>query len=32
MRVEVVDSLAAIGKGKGGFWEDEINYDWYAGI
>ncbi|MFO1105022.1 MAG: molybdopterin-dependent oxidoreductase [Amaricoccus sp.] len=32
MRVEVVESLAAIGKGKGGFWEDEINYDWYAGI
>lgn len=32
MRMEVVSSLAAIGKGKGGFWEDEVGYDWYAGI
>ena len=32
MRVEAVSSLAGIGAGKGGFWEDTINYDWYAGI
>lgn len=29
--IEVVDSFAAIGGGRGGFWEDR-NYDWYAGI
>ena len=32
MRVEAVDSLAHLGKGKGGFWEDYIDYEWYAGI
>jgi DMSO/TMAO reductase YedYZ molybdopterin-dependent catalytic subunit len=32
MRIEAVDSLAPIGKGKGGYWEDLIDYDWYAGI
>ena len=32
MRVEAVDSLAHIGQGKGGFWEDSIDYEWYAGI
>jgi len=32
MRVEVVASLAGIGRGRGGFWEDAANYDWYAGI
>ncbi len=32
MRAEAVESLAPIGKGKGGFWEDYINYEWYAGI
>ncbi|MFO1208552.1 MAG: molybdopterin-dependent oxidoreductase [Amaricoccus sp.] len=32
MRVEAVASLAPIGAGKGGFWEDTIDYDWYAGI
>jgi DMSO/TMAO reductase YedYZ molybdopterin-dependent catalytic subunit len=32
MRVEAVASLAGIGEGKGGFWEDQIGYDWYAGI
>jgi DMSO/TMAO reductase YedYZ molybdopterin-dependent catalytic subunit len=31
-RVEVVASLAKIGNGKGGFWEDDAGYDWYAGI
>jgi DMSO/TMAO reductase YedYZ molybdopterin-dependent catalytic subunit len=32
MRVEAVASLEGIGRGKGGFWEDTVNYDWYAGI
>ena len=32
MGIEAVDSLAPIGKGKGGFWEDHADYDWYAGI
>ena len=31
MRVEVVDSFAHLGKGKGGFWPD-VGYEWYAGI
>ena len=32
MRIEAVASLAGIEGGKGGFWEDQIGYDWYAGI
>jgi len=32
MRVEAVDSLAGIGLGKGGYWEDRSGYQWYAGI
>ncbi len=32
MRVEAVPSLAAIGGGKGGYWEDVVGYQWYAGI
>jgi DMSO/TMAO reductase YedYZ molybdopterin-dependent catalytic subunit len=32
MRVEAVDSLAPFYGGKGGFWEDNHNYQWYAGI
>jgi DMSO/TMAO reductase YedYZ molybdopterin-dependent catalytic subunit len=32
MRVEVTSNLAGIGLGKGGYWEDQIDYDWYAGI
>jgi DMSO/TMAO reductase YedYZ molybdopterin-dependent catalytic subunit len=32
MQVEAVASLAGIGKGSGGFWEDEGYYDWYGGI
>ena len=32
MRIDVVDSLAGIGGGKGGYWEDNVDYDWYAGI
>ena len=31
MRVEVVESFAHIGQGKGGYWEDQ-GYAWYAGI
>jgi DMSO/TMAO reductase YedYZ molybdopterin-dependent catalytic subunit len=31
MRIEAVDSLANIGDGKGGYWEDR-GYEWYAGI
>jgi DMSO/TMAO reductase YedYZ molybdopterin-dependent catalytic subunit len=29
--VELVDSLAGFGKGRGGYWED-TGYDWYGGI
>jgi DMSO/TMAO reductase YedYZ molybdopterin-dependent catalytic subunit len=32
MRVEAVDSLAGIGLGRGGYWEDRSGYQWYAGI
>lgn len=32
MRVELVDDLASIGEGKGGYWEDAADYQWYAGI
>jgi DMSO/TMAO reductase YedYZ molybdopterin-dependent catalytic subunit len=31
MRLEIVDSFAAIAGGKGGYWEDQ-GYQWYAGI
>ena len=31
-RIEAVDSLAGIGGGKGGYWEDASDYAWYAGI
>jgi len=31
MRIELVESFAQIGRGKGGYWEDE-GYEWYAGI
>ncbi len=30
--IEAVASLDDIGDGKGGFWEDFGNYQWYAGI
>jgi DMSO/TMAO reductase YedYZ molybdopterin-dependent catalytic subunit len=30
--IEAVASLADIGRGKGGFWEDTTGYEWYAGI
>jgi DMSO/TMAO reductase YedYZ molybdopterin-dependent catalytic subunit len=32
MRVQAVNSLAGIGMGKGGYWEDHAGYQWYAGI
>lgn len=31
-RVEAVASLASVGRGKGGTWEDLADYEWYAGI
>jgi DMSO/TMAO reductase YedYZ molybdopterin-dependent catalytic subunit len=31
MRLELVDSLAGIGGGNGGYWEDQ-GYQWYGGI
>jgi DMSO/TMAO reductase YedYZ molybdopterin-dependent catalytic subunit len=31
MRIELVESLAGIGGGNGGYWEDR-GYEWYAGI
>ena len=30
--IEAVASLDAIGAGKGGYWEDVADYEWYAGI
>jgi len=27
-----VDSLDRVGFGKGGYWEDTNDYEWYAGI
>lgn len=32
MGIDAVADLAAVGRGKGGFWEDVADYDWYAGI
>ena len=31
-RVDAVATLAGIGRGRGGYWEDNVDYDWYAGI
>ena len=31
-RIEAVESLAGIHGGKGGYWEDNVDYEWYAGI
>jgi DMSO/TMAO reductase YedYZ molybdopterin-dependent catalytic subunit len=31
-RIEAVASLTAIHGGKGGYWEDNADYEWYAGI
>lgn len=30
--IDAVASLAEVGRGKGGYWEDFHDYDWYAGI
>jgi DMSO/TMAO reductase YedYZ molybdopterin-dependent catalytic subunit len=30
-RIEVVERLNSIGRGKGGFWEDR-GYQWYGGL
>jgi len=32
MRIEAAESLSDIGGGKGGYWEDVADYEWYAGI
>ncbi|RQW44103.1 molybdopterin-dependent oxidoreductase [Novosphingobium sp. LASN5T] len=32
MRIQAVSSLAEIYGGKGGYWEDHHDYQWYAGI
>ncbi len=32
MRVEAVPTLAGLYGGKGGYWEDVVGYQWYAGI
>ncbi|PKP73285.1 MAG: molybdopterin-binding protein [Alphaproteobacteria bacterium HGW-Alphaproteobacteria-6] len=32
MAVEAVSEFASIGEGRGGFWEDAGEYEWYAGI
>ena len=32
MKIDAVASLDGIGGGLGGYWEDAIGYDWYAGI
>lgn len=32
MQVTAVASLDGIGRGRGGYWEDNVDYDWYAGI
>jgi DMSO/TMAO reductase YedYZ molybdopterin-dependent catalytic subunit len=31
LKIDAVDSFAALGRGKGGFWPDR-GYEWYAGI
>jgi DMSO/TMAO reductase YedYZ molybdopterin-dependent catalytic subunit len=31
-RIEAVDSLAHVYGGKGGYWEDNADYEWYAGV
>jgi len=32
LAIELVDSLASLGKGKGGYWEDDQGYQWHGGI
>ena len=31
-RIEAVESLSGVHRGKGGYWEDNSDYQWYAGI
>jgi DMSO/TMAO reductase YedYZ molybdopterin-dependent catalytic subunit len=31
-RIQAVDDLAKVYGGKGGYWEDNVDYEWYAGI
>ena len=31
-RIEAVESLQSVYGGKGGYWEDNVDYEWYAGI
>jgi len=31
-RIQAVDSLSRVYGGKGGYWEDNVDYEWYAGI
>ena len=31
-RIEAVESLAQVHGGRGGYWEDRGDYEWYAGI
>lgn len=31
-RIQAVESLTGVYRGKGGFWEDNTGYQWYAGI
>ena len=31
-RIEAVDSLSRLFGGKGGYWEDNVDYEWYAGV
>ena len=32
MGITAVASLDKVGGGRGGYWEDNVDYDWYAGI
>jgi DMSO/TMAO reductase YedYZ molybdopterin-dependent catalytic subunit len=31
-RIEAVDSLSRVFGGRGGYWEDNVDYEWYAGV
>jgi DMSO/TMAO reductase YedYZ molybdopterin-dependent catalytic subunit len=31
-RIEAVDDLTKVYRGKGGYWEDGAGYEWYAGL
>ena len=32
MAIEAIEDFSQIGRGKGGYWEDQADYAWYAGI